>query len=84
MEIYHEHNSITKLRWKNHSFYDTFEVSTTGSWMFIKHIHCSFITLEGLICFFFFLATLCNLQDLSSLTRDQIQAMAVKAQGPNH
>ena len=31
-----------------------------------------------------FLATLCSLQYLSSLIKDWTQAMAVKAQNPNH
>ena len=34
--------------------------------------------------FFFFLATLYSLWDLSSRTRDWAQATAVKAQNPNH
>ena len=34
--------------------------------------------------FFFFLAAPCSLQDLSSPTRDWIQATAVKAPHPNH
>ena len=40
----------------------------------------------GVFFFFFFLiwAVLHGLQNLSSLTRDQIQPMAVKALNPNH
>ena len=37
-----------------------------------------------LIFNFYILVTLCGLQDLSSLTRDQTQAPAVKAPSPNH
>ena len=40
-----------------------------------------------LVCYFFLsllLAMLHNLQDLSSLTRDQTHALAVEAPGPNH
>ena len=42
--------------------------------------------LAGLVFLFFFLiwAVLHGLQNLSSLTRDQIQPMAVKALNPNH
>ena len=36
------------------------------------------------VFFFFLLAILCSLQDLSSLTRDRTWAMAVKAPSPNH
>ena len=36
------------------------------------------------VCLFFFLAAQCSLWDLSSPTRDQTQALAVKARSPNH
>ena len=36
------------------------------------------------ILFIYFLASLCGLRDLSSLTRDGTWALAVKALSPNH
>ena len=50
---------------------------------------CEYVPLHGKrdvihLKAFFFLATLCSLQDLSSLTRDRTWAMAVKAPSPNH
>ena len=40
--------------------------------------------MKSVFDFFFFLATPRGLGDLSSLTRDQTRAMAVKAPSPNH
>ena len=50
----------------------------------LSEMQFKFLHVKFSFFFFFFLATLCGLWDLSPLTRDWIQATAVKVPSPNH
>ena len=51
--------------------------------MLISHLYVVFREVS-ILFFFFFLASPYGLWDPSSLTRDQTQALAVRARSPNH
>ena len=64
-----------------------FPIKLDDIFWFDKYIYKSIfpILLRNFILFFlFFVATLCGLRDLSSLTRDWTWATAVKVPSPNH
>ena len=69
-----------RYKWKNISL-DEFTKSWYSFWNPIYQLCKGFSSNFNI---FFFLATLCSLQDLSSLTRDWTPAPAMKAPSPNH